>query len=78
MLNFPRETVEYLPIEATLDGTPTTTYQVAVVPHGTRPTVWTASPYLITGLTPGYYDAYTKVTDTPEQPVTYAGSFLIT
>lgn len=78
MLNFPRETVEYLPLTATLDDAPTTTFEVSVVPRGQRPTTWTPAPYLIDGLTPGTYEAFTRVTDNPERPVTSAGLFTIT
>jgi hypothetical protein len=69
MLSFPRETVEYLPVTATLDGTETSTFQVAVVPYGERPATWTPAPYLVQNMTPGIYDVYTKVVDTPEAPV---------
>jgi hypothetical protein len=78
VLSFPRETVEYLPLTATLDGTETSTFQVAVVPHNTRPTTWTPAPYLLQNMTPGVYDVYTKVTDSPESPVVQAGTIHIT
>ena len=84
MLSFPRETVEFLPITLTVidadTGEPVEdpAYSVAVVEHGERPTTWTAAPYLITGLTPNTYDAYARVIDTPETPVTLIGSFTIT
>lgn len=78
MLSFPRETVEYLPVTATIDGAPAGDFQVAVVQHGTRPTEWTPAPYLLDTPQPGYYDVYTRVVDVPETPVVLAGSFIVT
>lgn len=75
---FPRETVEYLPLTTQVDGEDTDTYQVAVVPRNTRPTAWSAAPYLITGLTPGTYHVYVRVSDTPETPVVDVGPIVIT
>lgn len=78
MLSFPRETVEYLPLTAQVDGEATETFEVAVVPHGQRPTTWSPHPYLLDTPEPGYYDAYTRVVDAPETPVVLAGSFIVT
>lgn len=84
--SYPRETVEFQPIVITKDGVPVTTGVVtAIVAHGTRPTTWTAATVLgleigvmISGLTPGTYDVYAKITDSPEIPVMDCGSFAIT
>jgi hypothetical protein len=83
VLSYPRETVEYLPIDITVtdeNGDPIEDpdYEVSVVLNGERPEDWTAPPYLITALDPGTYDTYVRVTDSPEIPVALAGRFLIT
>lgn len=73
------ETVEFIPVAVTVGGTAVTTgVQFAVMPEGTRPTSpsWTAAyvlagetGVLISGLTPGYYHIWVKVSSTPETPV---------
>lgn len=84
--SYPRETVEFQPITITVDGTPVTTgVTVALVAHGTRPSVWLAPTTLdgkigvmLTGLTPGLYDVWAKVTSSPETPVVDCGIVSIT
>ena len=84
---YPRESVEWQPINITVDGTPVLTgVQVAVVPAGVRPAAWTTPTTLagklgvmLTGLTLGLYDIWVQVNGyAPETPVVFAGSVRIT
>jgi hypothetical protein len=75
----PAESEEWVgPITANLNGTPTTAWQVAVVPNGHRQPSW-ADPDALDGglgvligpstanvLTPGRYGIWIRVTDSPE------------
>lgn len=79
------ESVEFIPVAVTVAGAAVTTgVQFAVLPEGTRPTApsWTAAytlvgetGVLISGLTPGYYHIWVKVTSNPETPV-FVGAHL--
>lgn len=75
-----RDTVEYLSYqfdtvtdETGTPVTPPTSYDLAAVPQGTRPTSgdWHAAPWLAGPMTAGWYDLYLRFTDTPEQPTRY-------
>lgn len=69
MNSYPRETAEFVPVEVKLDGVVTTTdVQLAVVPNGTRPTVWTAAVlddgrtgFTMPALVPGTYRVFAKI-----------------
>ena len=84
--SYPRETVEFAPITITVDGTPVTTgITVALVANGTRPSEWVTPTTLagkigvmLTGLTPGLYNIWAKVTSSPETPVIDCGIVSIT
>lgn len=91
MISYPRETTEYLAIPvldtaAGLPGTPVTTgVQVSITSDRVRPTVWMAAVVignncciLLTGMSPGLYKAWAKVTASPEAVVLEAGTFEIT
>jgi hypothetical protein len=81
-----RESEEWIgPLTVAVNGAPITTYQVAVVRHGQRPTTWATpdndpqSPGTALGvlvgpatanvLTPGTWRIWVKVTLSPEVPV---------
>ena len=82
----PRESEEWVgPLSVTVSGQVITTFQVAVVKHGQRPTTWATpdsdprTPFTALGvlvgpatanvLTPGTYRIFVKVTSSPELPV---------
>jgi hypothetical protein len=88
----PAESEEWVgPITVTLNGSPITTWQIAVVRNGQRPTTW-ADPDPLSGglgvligpttanvLTYGRHSIWIKVTDSPEVPViSDAGQIIIT
>lgn len=72
----PRESVEWIgPVVLTGDVAP---IELALIPQGARPTSadWKSpeilggqSGYLVSGLAPGRYSLWAKVSDTPEIPV---------
>ena len=84
--SYPRETVEFAPITITVDGTPVTTgITVALVGNGARPSVWVAPTTLngkigvmLTGLAPGLYNVWAKITSSPEIPVIDCGIISVT
>ena len=82
---YPRETVEFLPLTVTDGDDPVTTFQVAVTAYGARPTTWSANTELdgehgvmVSGLAPGYYSLWAKVTANPETRVVHLGHIAIT
>jgi hypothetical protein len=83
---YPRESTEFVAVAVTNAGSPvTTSLEFAVVADGARPTAWTASTtlsgntgILITGLTPGFYRVWARVTSSPETPVIECGVIQIT
>lgn len=85
-LTLPRETVEYIPVPVTLNGTVTTTgVEFAVAADGSRPSVWTAATVLsgatyvlISGLTPGAWRVWARVSAAPETPVIECGYITVT
>lgn len=87
MINtYPRETIEFQPISFELDGLPiTNNVFVAVAATGTRPQTWAPATALdgaigvmISGLAPGSWTVFAKVTDAPETPVVECGRIKIT
>lgn len=92
MNTYPAATAEFLPITVTetVDGTttPTTDYQVAIVAWHTTSadvTEWDTPTTLgdetgviVTGLEPGRYAIWTKVTDNPETIIQRNGYIRIT
>lgn len=85
-LVLPRETVEYIPVVVTLNGVVTTTgVSFAIVADGSRPSVWTAATVLssatyalVSGLTPGVWRVWAKVSAAPETPVIECGYITVT
>jgi len=81
MNTYYKESTEFQEVGVSLDDLPTTQFEVAVLPVGTRPTTEWAQPYeleakkgvLLEGLTAGDYAIWVRVTDLPETPVLYAG-----
>lgn len=86
MITIPRESIEYVEVAFTIDGTPVTSgVSMAFTSDNDRPTDWQAATALENGkvgrlvhdLEPGLYGVWTKVTDSPEVPVAYAGTIRI-
>jgi len=87
MTTFERESIEFQPVTVTLDGQPVNTaiLALAIVPHGSRPTTFTAPTIIngkpgvmIQGLTPGVHKIWAKVTSNPETPILACGYITIT
>ena len=82
----PRETVEYIPVVVTVNGAVTTTgIEFAVTPDGTRPPSWTAAVVLsgapivlLTGLSPGQWNVWARVSESPEIVVIECGPIVVT
>lgn len=82
----PRETVEYIPVIVTVNGAVTTTgIEFAVTPDGARPTSWTAAVVLsgatlvlLTGLSPGQWNVWARVSESPEIVVIECGPIVVT
>ena len=86
---YPRETVELLPVEVLADGVPVTTgVEICVVTGTDRPgsvgNPWVAASvitgatyYLIDSLAPGVWTVYTRYTSSPEVPVVESGKIQI-
>jgi hypothetical protein len=85
-MTLPRETVEYIPIAVTVNGVVTTTgVEFAVVADGSRPSTWSAAVVvegathvLVSGLTPGQWRIWARVTAAPETPVIECGYITVT
>jgi hypothetical protein len=85
---YPAATTEFLDVTVTVDGQPVTDYEVAVTPYATPSTAvtdWQTPAQLddqhgviITGLQPGVYAVWTKVTDNPETVVQRNGLIEVT
>jgi hypothetical protein len=86
MINhYARETDEFQGVTVLADGVPVTTgVKFAVVPSGSRPTVW--SPPVtsgatigvrVFGFTVGPWDVYSQTTTGTEVAVDFQGSFII-
>jgi hypothetical protein len=84
MNTYQRETTEFQEVLVGVNGSQTTSFEVALTAQGTRPTVWSQPTILegkagalLTGLTPGEYSIWVRVTDLPEVPVLHAGRISI-
>lgn len=84
MSTYLKESIEFQQIIVTVDGQPSTTFHVSLVPYGQRPGTWAPNMeldgkhgILIENLEPGEYWIYTKVEDNPETPVLLAGQVRI-
>jgi hypothetical protein len=82
---YPRESVEFQPVKVTRDGsTVTEDLSYAVVLDGHRPETFTPATIvgtdtgvMVSGLAPGTYRIYAKMTAGPEIPVIDCGYFYI-
>lgn len=85
MTSYPRETVEFIPVTVTVDGVQVTQgVEFAVVLGQARPTTWAAPTtldgqigVLISGLTPGSWVIYARVSASPETPVIKCGLIVV-
>ena len=85
---FPRETIELIPLTVTAGGSATTVYTVACVPNdGTRPSSFGApttaggdTGYLVNGPTLGVgsFKGFVKIDSNPEDPVIPAFTLKLT
>jgi hypothetical protein len=83
---YPRESVEFQPVNVTQDGIAVTSgLSFAIVADGARPVTFTAATVLdnkpgvmLTGLAAGTYRIFAKLTNSPEIPVIDCGYFYIT
>ena len=83
---YPRESVEFQPVEVTRDGlTITTGVEFSIVPDGDRPLAFTPAAVvngttgvIVTGLTQGTYRIFARISAGPETPVIDCGYFYIT
>jgi hypothetical protein len=86
MNNFPRETVEFLPIIVTVNDVVTTTgIQFSDVPDGARPLTWVAPVTLsgqigvmVQGYGPGRRRVFAQATENPEVAVIDCGVYTVT
>ena len=85
MTTFERESVEFLPVTITVDGVvATSNVTFCLTPEGVRPVTF-ATPasvagktgIMVSGLAPGVYRVWAKVTSTPEIPVLNCGYITI-
>lgn len=83
---YPRETVEFLAVPVTVNGTlVTSNVTFAVVRKGTRPAITFEDAItlegkigiMIEGMVPGVWQVYAKVHSNPEIPVIDCGSFTV-
>lgn len=83
MTTLPRETLEFIPINITVDGTPVTNnVKVCVTTGTTRPTAW-ENPVTLgdeigvmtTTHEPGTYRVWAQITSSPEVVVVQCGTF---
>lgn len=86
MSTYPRETVEFVPVTVTVNGSVVTAgVEFAVVQDGARPSTWSAATslsgsigVLISGLTPGQWNIWARVSASPETPVINCGFITVT
>jgi hypothetical protein len=84
--SYERETTEFQPVTITVDGASVTTnVTFCLAPDGVRPVTFTAPAtvagkigVLVTGLTPGAYRVWAKITSNPETPILNCGYITIT
>ncbi|MGZ4659829.1 MAG: hypothetical protein ACXVYB_00960 [Arthrobacter sp.] len=82
---YPRESVEFMPVQVTLDGAAVTTdVSFAIVPDGHRPVTFTPATILLGvpgvmlgGLAAGTYRVYARIASGPETPVIDCGYFYV-
>jgi len=79
-----RESTELVVVNVTVDNQPVTTFDVCVVPIGSRPTDFQAATvvdgkagWLSGGLPVGLYNLYVRITDNPETIIDIAGQVSI-
>lgn len=83
---YPRETVEFQPVEVKVDGAVVTDgVQLALTTGSDRPTDWNDPTVvaggigvMVEGLAVGTYHVWAKVTSSPETPVVDCGTFRVT
>jgi hypothetical protein len=86
MTTFERESIEFQPVNVTVDGAAVTSgVTFAITPNGQRPTTYTApttiggqTGVMVQDLQPGIYQVWAKITSTPETPVILCGNIAIT
>lgn len=87
-VSLPRESVEYVRIDMSVDGVAVTTgVEVAITAQGQRPETWHAAadvdgPVVLIGvdpfdLAPGTWTVWGRYTDAPEVPVVRLGVIVI-
>ncbi len=89
MSEYPRETVEFIPVTVTVDGEEVTSgvafSVVQLITGAERPGAWIA-PVALGGRIgvmtdqqePGIYAVWAKITDAPEIPVVFCGEYKVT
>jgi hypothetical protein len=83
--NYPRETIEFQPIDITVDGQPAVAAQYQLTTGSNRPSgAWTNVTslggkvgFLISGLAVGRYLCWAKLSSAPETPVILVGAFIV-
>jgi hypothetical protein len=83
--NYPRETIEFQPIDITVDGQPAVAAQYQLTTGDARPSgAWTNVTtlggkvgFLISGLAVGRYLCWAKLSSAPETPVILVGAFIV-
>lgn len=83
LINFPRETVEFLPVAVLADGVEVVEdVEFSVTGGDDRPSAWTAAVLLggktglmVEGQEPGRYTVWARVTGETETPVINAGQY---
>lgn len=82
---FPRETVEFLPVQVFVDTVPVTqNVQFSVTAETDRPatfgsavTLGTAIGVMVENYSAGAYTVWAQITSYPETPVVNCGSFIV-
>lgn len=82
---YPRESVEFQPVNIMVEGTPVLTgLSFAVVPDGSRPVTFSPADmvggrpgFYVGGFGPGTYRVFAQLENPPETPVIDCGYFYI-
>lgn len=84
MNTYPRETIEFIPVQVTRDGAPIADFEIAITKQGERPTTWNTPDLLddkrgalLNEPTPGIYRVWARVVGNPESVVVEAGSIRV-